>query len=154
MPIGIGQPEQPELNHRRRCERRRRARQRFPDEIPAGKGGIHLKLERRVAGVMKPQARHSACDAQSHRSLQDPGAQMRPLHPMPHDNEQARWKQRQRHPLPDVLEVTEEDELAAGPNRTRDEDHQDKVSEACECVSRVSIGRSRHRCRAYLISGR
>jgi len=69
----VGQPEQAQPRQAGRCQHRRGAFDRLPEELEAGAAGVHLELELDVAAVVPVHADQAGDDEQRHQHLQ--GAQ-------------------------------------------------------------------------------
>jgi len=126
MLVGIGQSEQPHLNHHagRKNGRDRCTCQGFPKQVHSAKGRIRFQFKFRSGLEVLPDSDEATDDEKKHYHLKNPYAHGAPNCGVKDERNEADHDKHQRNPLPWTLCVPEQQQLRAGAERTKEKDGQ------------------------------
>src|SRR3972149_918848 len=116
MTIAICQPQEPQVQHCRWSEGRRRlGLDRFPKEIEPPEPRIHLELKLAAAPMVEHQPGQTGKQVQDHGDAQHPQTRRASPHNMRAQRRQPDPDQYQGYQLPAVLEMLAQNQAGARP---------------------------------------
>lgn len=114
MSPGVEESDESEIHHGSGRQGRHCPGERLPDQLPPRSCGVHFQFEFDIALVVQIDAHDARGDEQKHACLKNAQDSRVVAKKPDNQNRQAQRHHSQRHDLPRLLIVPQQDQLAAG----------------------------------------